>query len=133
VPLACSRSGWKSLGTTLSPRRKLAATSRVEESKHRKYNAPVATLNPPLTFVAIALKKLGDFGGIGFEFYTTVFKPFFDEKEKAVCGSGWDARKKTPEFLQRLGRGVTIASPGQLAGSTRLYSPRLAACLHTTT
>jgi hypothetical protein len=27
---------------------------------------PVATLNPPLTFVAIAFKKFGDFGGIGF-------------------------------------------------------------------
>jgi hypothetical protein len=40
-----------------------------------KYGALVATLNPPLTFVAIALS---DFGGIGFKFYTTVVKPPFD-------------------------------------------------------
>jgi hypothetical protein len=42
---------------------------------HRKYDVPVATLRPPLTFIAIAFN---DFGGIGVEFYTTVVKPYFD-------------------------------------------------------
>jgi hypothetical protein len=65
-----------------------AATSKAEVSKHRNYDAPVATMNPRLTFVAIAFN---DFGGIGVEFYTTVVKPFFDglrEKEEAAGGSG---------------------------------------------
>ena len=65
-----------------------AATSKADASKHRKYDAPVATMNPPLTFVAITLN---DFGGIGLEFYTTVAKPYFDglrEKEEAAGGSG---------------------------------------------
>jgi hypothetical protein len=44
-----------------------------------KYGALVATLNPPLTFVAIALS---DFGGIGFKFYTTVVKPPFDGRAR---------------------------------------------------
>jgi hypothetical protein len=55
-----------------------------------------------------------DSGGIGFEFYSTVVKPYFEElreKEEAADGSGWDARKRTPsrksEFLQRVR--VTIA------------------------
>ncbi len=43
-----------------------AATSKAEASKHAKYDGPVATMNPPLKFVAIAFN---DFGGIGFEFY----------------------------------------------------------------
>ena len=39
-----------------------AATSKAEANKHRKYvRCPVATLNPPLASVAIAL---ADFGGI---------------------------------------------------------------------
>ena len=87
-----------------------AATSKAEVNKHRKYNAPVATMNPPLTFVAIAVN---DFGGIGLEFYTsnmTVVKPYFDglrEKEEAAGGSGWDARKKKSELLQRVSVTIT--------------------------
>ena len=61
-------------------------------------------MNPPLiTFVAVAFN---DFGGIGLEFYTsntTVVKPYLDglrETEEAAGVSGWDARKKTSEFLQ---------------------------------
>ncbi len=64
-------------------------------------------MNPPLKFVAIAFNN---FGGIGFEFYSTVVKPYFEElreKEEAAGGSGWDARKKKSEFLQRVS--VTIA------------------------
>jgi hypothetical protein len=78
-------------------------------------------------------RSLSDFGGIGFEFDTTVLKPLSDglrEEGEAAGGSGWDARKKKSDFLQRAG--VTIASPGQLTG-TRLYAPQLAACLHATT
>ncbi len=44
--------------------------------KHRKYDAPVATMNPPLRFVAIAFSG---FGGIGLEFYATAVRPYFDE------------------------------------------------------
>ena len=49
-------------------------------------------MNPPLKFVAIAFN---DYGGIGFEFYSTVVKPYFEElreKEEAAGGSGSDAR-----------------------------------------
>ena len=49
-------------------------------------------MNPPLKFVAIAFN---DFGDIGFEFYSTVVKPYFEklrEKEEEAGGSGWDAR-----------------------------------------
>ena len=80
------------LGSKPSP---FAATSKAEASKHMKYDAPVATMNPPLTFVAIAFD---DFGGIGLEFYTTVVKPYFDglrEKEEAAGGSGWDAVRRS--------------------------------------
>ena len=42
-----------------------AATSKAETSKHSKYDKPVAAMNPPLKFVAIAFN---DYGGIGFEF-----------------------------------------------------------------
>ena len=61
-------------------------------------------MNPPLRFVAIAFN---DFGGIGLEFYSTVIKPYFEKlREKAAeeeaGGSGWDARKKKSEFLQRV-------------------------------
>ncbi len=34
-----------------------------------------------------------DFGGIGFEFYSTVVKPYFEklrENEEEAAGSGWD-------------------------------------------
>ena len=64
-------------------------------------------MNPPLKFVAIALN---DFGGIGFEFYSTVVKPYFEklrEKEEEAGGSGWDARRRKSEFLQRVS--ITIA------------------------
>jgi hypothetical protein len=67
-------------------------------------------MDPPLTFAAVAFN---DFGGIGFaEFYSesTVVKPYFEklrEKEEEAGGSGWDARKKTSEFLQRVS--ITIA------------------------
>ena len=35
-----------------------------------KYLTPIASMNPPLKFVAIAFS---DYGGIGFEFYSTVY------------------------------------------------------------
>jgi hypothetical protein len=44
------------------------------------------------------------------EFYSTVVKPYLEElreKEEAAGGSGWDARKKKTEFLQRVN--ITIA------------------------
>ena len=47
-------------------------------------------MNPPLKFVAIAIS---DYGGIGFEFYSTVVKPYFEElrekdsSEEAAGGS----------------------------------------------
>ena len=53
-------------------------------------------MNPPLKFVAIAFI---DYGGIGFEFYSTVVKPHFEElreKEEAGGGSGWDAAAAPP-------------------------------------
>ncbi len=48
--------------------------------------------------------KVNDFGGIGFEFYSTVVKPYFEklrEKGEEAGGSRWDARKKKSrsEFL----------------------------------
>jgi hypothetical protein len=62
-------------------------------------------MNPPLKFVALAFKVIfNDFGGIGFEFYSTVVKPYFEklrEKEEEAGGSGWDARKRKSEFLSR--------------------------------
>ena len=85
-------------------------------------------MSPPLKFVAIAFD---DYGGIGFEFYSTVVKPYFEElreKEEAGGGSGWDARKKKAEFLQRVN--ITIAKITQLP-SPRLYAPRLAICHRT--
>jgi hypothetical protein len=67
-------------------------------------------MNPPgpLKFVAIAKT----YGGIGFELYSTVVKPYFEElrrKEEAAGSSGWDARKKKSEFLQRVSITGTIA------------------------
>jgi hypothetical protein len=47
---------------------------------------------------------------IGFEFYSTVVKPYFEklrEKEEEAGDSGWDARKKKSQFLQRVS--ITIA------------------------
>jgi hypothetical protein len=72
-------------------------------------------MNPPLKFVAIAVIDDGGIGSVeleGVEFYSesTVVKPYFEElreKEEAAGGSGWDARKKKSEFLQRVG--ITIA------------------------
>jgi hypothetical protein len=78
-----------------------AATSKAETSKHSKYDGPVASMNSPLKFVAIAFN---DFGGIGFEFYSTVVKPYFEglrEKAKAAGGSGWDARKRSRSSCRR--------------------------------
>ena len=100
------------MNTNLKPS-PFAAKSKAEAKKHRdsKYDRPVASMNPPLKFVAIAFN---DFGGIGFEFYSTVrssvVKPYFEklrEKEEEAGGSGWDARKKKSEFLQRAS--ITIA------------------------
>jgi hypothetical protein len=55
-------------------------------------------MNPPLKFVAIAFNdRDSDCGGIGFELYSTVVRPYFEklrEKEEEAGGSGWDARKK---------------------------------------
>jgi hypothetical protein len=53
-----------------------AATSKAEAKKHSKYDRPVASMNPPLKFVAIAFY---DFGGIGFEFYSAVVRPYLGE------------------------------------------------------
>ena len=52
-----------------------AATSKAETSKHSKYDGPVASMNPSLKFVAIAFN---DYGGIGFEFYSAVVRPYFE-------------------------------------------------------
>ena len=80
-------------------------------------------MNSPLKFVAIAFN---DFGGIGFEFYSAVVRPYFEglrEKEEEAGGSGWDARKQKSEFLQRVS--ITIAK-----GNSRvldcMHAPRLA-------
>ena len=46
-------------------------------------------MNPPPKFVAIAFS---DYGGIGFEFYLTVVRPYFEgprEKDEAAGGTGW--------------------------------------------
>ena len=78
--------GSRALNTRPSP---FAATSKAETSKHSKFDGPVASMNPPLKFVAIAFN---DYGGIGFELYSTVVKPYFEElreKEEAAGGSGW--------------------------------------------
>ena len=61
--------GSRARNTRPSP---FAATSKAESKKHTKYDGPVVTMNPPLRLVAIAFN---DFGGIGFEFYSTVVKP----------------------------------------------------------
>jgi hypothetical protein len=71
--------GSRASNTKPSP---FAATSKAQANKHAKYDRPVASMNPPLKFVAIAFN---DFGGIGFEFYSTVVKPYFEklrEKEE---------------------------------------------------
>ena len=60
-------------------------------------------LSHPALLLATGNRGLShDFGGIGFEFYSTVVKPYFEklrEKEEEAGGSGWDARKKKSEFL----------------------------------
>ena len=63
--------GTRARNTKPSP---FAATSKAETSKHSKYDRPVASMNPPLKFVAIAFN---DYGGIGFEFYSAVVRPYF--------------------------------------------------------
>ncbi len=111
-------SGSRARNTKPSP---FAATSKAETSKHSKYDGPVASMNPPLNFVAIAF-QVSDYGGIGFEFYSTVVRPYFEglrEKEEVGGGSGLDARKKKSdsEFLQSgsitiaKGRGIVLPSP----------------------
>jgi hypothetical protein len=54
-------SGSRARNTRPSP---FAATSKAETSKHSKHDGPVASMNPPLNFVAIAFS---DYGGIGFD------------------------------------------------------------------
>jgi hypothetical protein len=63
--------GTRARNTKPSP---FAATSKAETSKHSKHDRPVASMNPPLKFVAIAFS---DYGGIGFEFYSAVVRPYF--------------------------------------------------------
>ncbi len=47
-------------------------------------------MNLPLKFVAIALSDLNaDFGGIGFEFYSIVVRPDFEELREREVGSWW--------------------------------------------
>ncbi len=92
-------SGSRARNTKPSP---FAATSKAETSKHNKHDGPVASMNPPLNLVPIAFSDYGG-PGIGFEFYSTVVRPYFRveglrEKEEAGGGSGWDARKKKSEF-----------------------------------
>ncbi len=110
--LAPALAGSRARNTKPSP---FAATSKAETSKHSKDDRPVASMNPPLKFVAIAFN---DFGGIqvgfefNFKFYSTVVKPYFEKlrenlKEEEAGGSGWDARKQKSEFLQRVS--ITIA------------------------
>ncbi len=76
-----------------------ASKADSEANKHSKYDRPVASMNPPLKFVAIALN---DFGGIGFEFYSTVVKPYFRVAETRKL----PVREKEEEAggLNRLGR-----------------------------
>ena len=81
-----------------------AGTSKAEANKHKKYvRCPVATLNPPLASVAIALT---DFGGIhcsGLELDTTVARPHFNglrEMEEVAGGSDARRRKRKSELRQ---------------------------------
>jgi hypothetical protein len=112
-----------------------AATSKAETSKHSKYDRPVASMNPPLKFVAIAFN---DHGGIGFEFYSAVVKPYFEglrEKEEEAGGSGWDARKQKSEFLQRASLSITIVAKGNsrvLDCMRMLLSPMISSAASTT-
>ncbi len=104
---ALAARGTRARNTKPSP---FAATSKAETSKHSKYDRPVASMNPPLKFVAIAFNDYGGSCGIGFEFYSAVVRPYFEglrEKEEEAGGSGWDARKQKSEFLQRVS--ITIA------------------------
>jgi hypothetical protein len=91
-------------------------------------------MNPPLKFVAprLPLTTLAPGNAdIGFEFYSTVVKPYFEkprEKEEEAGGSGRDARKKKSEFLQRVS--ITIAKKTsrvtpESSARSRLYAPRL--------
>ena len=60
--------------------------------------------------LTLSRTPFNDYGGIGFEFYSAVVRPYFEglrEKEEEAGGSGWDARKQKSEFLQRVS--VTIA------------------------
>ena len=71
---------------------------------------PVATLSPPLPFVAATSN---DFGGIGLEFYKSAVKPYFvrcARRRSRAGGSGWDARKATTEFLQTVSVAIAKGS-----------------------
>ena len=50
------------------------------------YDGPVASKNPPLQFVAIAFSDLvvGGTQGTGFEIYSTVVRPYFEELRASV-------------------------------------------------
>ncbi len=91
---------------TPGPRRSGAATSKAETNKHSKYDRPVASMNPPLKLRVDAI-ALNDFGGIGsgFEFYSTVVKPYFEK-----------LREKEPSRRRRL---VPVVRAGTHARRSR--------------
>jgi hypothetical protein len=62
-------------------------------------------MNPPLKFVAIASN---DYGGIGFEFYSAVVRPYFE---------GLREKEEAPGWGFGLGRTVTQAEVGVPAES----------------
>ena len=69
VPVGCTRT------CTVRVCIRSPLTRHIPQSTMRENDAPVATLSPPLTFVAIALSN---FGGIGLRFHTTVVRQYFD-------------------------------------------------------
>ena len=68
------------------------------------------------------------------EFHSTVVRPYFEklrEKEEEAGGSGWDARKKKSEFLQRVSITIIVVAKGNSRVLDQLYAPRLAICHRT--
>jgi hypothetical protein len=70
------------------------------------------------------------------EFHSTVVRPYFEklrEKEEEAGGSGWDARKKKSEFLQRVSITIIVVAKGNSESRVldQLYAPRLAICHRT--